>query len=204
MFYQRVTLLTLLFSFYYLQAIPCSDPSIASNGLLSEFRYGCFCGKNYPNIQHPSKKNYKNLNKRERDELVQEYQRLDSYDDIDQVCKEHDICYIMQSKEAKVCNDQAYVKFTAISKQFSNSNDQNLSKEACRNLSYDMASIFHTIFLPTDDENTMLDLGMLLLNSAVTVSNRILEESLNRAIHKNTPRYPLPQQRCLLHSLKTN
>lgn len=191
-------LLIFLFS-TYIYADSCPHPAVASDNINKKFRYGCFCGKNYPNIEHPSKKSYRELNKTQRKELIATYQKIDSYDDIDEVCKEHDICYIIHGKEAKVCNDKLYNQLTIIQNKFDAKSDDNITNKQCKNLAYDIASIFYTIFSPADDEDTLFDFGMLMFNGAVTAGNKILQESVDTINRDNKPRYPLSGERCNLN-----
>jgi len=118
MFKLKRFMVVLFLSYGYLFATPCENPAVASDDLTKKFRYGCFCGKSYPNIQHLSKKSYRDLNRTQRQELIAQYKELDAYDDIDKICKEHDICYVRYGKEAKVCNDRAYKHFNQIEEQF--------------------------------------------------------------------------------------
>jgi len=198
--YKKVLIFSLLFT--YLYAHSCENPAVASDDLNTKFRYGCFCGENYPNIEHPSKKTYKELNSTERQELIAEYKKIDAYDDIDEVCKEHDICYISHGREAKVCNDTIYNQLNTIEEQFDKASDINVTNEQCKNLAFDIGSVFHTIFSPSDDEDTMFDFGMLMVNGAITASNKVLQESAD-TISNNASRYPLIHQKCLLDNSPT-
>ena len=197
MFYKKLFILIIFLSYGSLYATPCEYPAVASDDLSKKFRYGCFCGKDYPKIEHSSKKSYKDLNKTARQELILKYKGIDAYDDIDKICKEHDLCYIRYAKEARVCNDKAYNNFNWIEKEFSDTSENNLSDEQCKNLAYDMGSLFHTIFLPADDEDTFFDFGMLMVNGAITATTKVLQESTD-TISDDTPRYPLINQRCIL------
>ena len=67
-FYKKVFIISLYFTYVY--ANSCENPAVASDDLNTQFRYGCFCGKNYPTIEHPSKKAYKELNTTQRQELI--------------------------------------------------------------------------------------------------------------------------------------
>jgi len=197
--YKKIVITFLCFTPLY--ANSCKNSAVASDDLNTQFRYGCFCGKNYPNIEHPSKKNYKDLNITQRQELITEYMKIDAYDDIDEVCKEHDICYIRHGREAKVCNDKIYTQLNNIEEMFKKVNDINVTTEQCKNLAFDIGSVFHTIFSPADDENTIFDFGMLIFNGAITASNKVVQESVD-TISDNPPRYPALNEKCLLESLK--
>ena len=198
MFHKKTLTYLLLLSYSYLYASTCENPAVAKDNLNKNFRYGCFCGKEYPNIEHSSKKEYRELNRTQREEVILEYQKIDVYDDIDSICKEHDICYLYYGKEAKVCNDKAYNSFSTIEKKFSKLSKIDKSNKQCKNLAYDIGSIFHTIFLPADDEDTIFDFGMLMFNGAITASNKVLQESVDTINSSDAPRYPLKNQRCLV------
>jgi hypothetical protein len=198
MLYKKVLILTLFLSHIY--ASSCSQPAVAYDSFSTHFRYGCFCGRDYPNIEHTSKKSYKHLNLAQRQELITQYQQIDAYDDIDQLCKEHDICYISEGKEAKVCNATIYTKLRKIEKKFRDVEESNSSTEQCKNLAYDIGSVFHTIFSPADDENSFFDMGMLMLNGVITTMNKMFQESVD--IIDNEPRYPSEKQKCLLKSIQ--
>ena len=138
----------------------------------------------------------------ERKELIMQYQEIDPYDDIDKLCKEHDICYIKEGKEAKICNSTIYSKLRKIERKFRNAQEDNVSNLQCKNLAYDIGSVFHTIFSPADDEDTILDVGMLMFNGAITVMNKIFQESVDSL--DNTSRYPVAKQKCFVKSLQQN
>ena len=196
-FYKKIFIVFLFLS--YLYAKPCENPAVASDDLNAQFRYGCFCGKNYPNIKHPSNKSYRELNRTERKELILEYKKIDAYDDIDELCKEHDICYIIHGREANICNDKIYTQLKSIEKIFDKSSDNNITSEQCKNLAFDIGSVFHTIFSPSDDENSIFDFGMLILNGVVTATNKMVQESAD-TISDNPPRYPALNKKCFLNS----
>ena len=197
MLYKKVLIFTLFFT--HLHSSPCSQPAVAYDKFSTHFRYGCFCGRDYPNIEHPSKKSYKELNSSQRQELIIQYQKIDPYDDIDKLCKEHDICYIKQGKEAKSCNTTIYSKLRIVETKFRDTSENNLSNTQCKNLAYDIGSVFHTIFSPADDENGVLDAGMLLMNGAITTINKIFQETVD--VLDSTPRYPKTKQKCLLDAI---
>jgi len=197
MLYKKVLIPLLFFS--QLQASPCSQPAVAHDNFSTHFRYGCFCGKNYPKIEHSSKKSYKKLTVPQRQELIEQYQEIDAYDDIDQLCKEHDICYISQGKEAKVCNATIYTNLRRVEKLFRDVEKPNRNTQQCKNLAYDIGSVFHTIFSPADDENTIFEIGMLMFNGAITTMNKMFQESVD--IMDDEPRYPLVEEKCLLNTI---
>lgn len=186
--------------FTQLYAISCSQPEMASDNLINKFKYGCFCGKNYPNIKHPSKKNYTKLNRIQRQELIALYQQIEAYDDIDKACKAHDICYISHGNKAKICNDSISKTLYNIEKKFDTTNKE--THKQCKNLAYDISSVFNTIFSPAQEDDGIFDLGKLLMNGAVTVANKMLQETVDTLNPGEITRYPLANQKCLLKDLK--
>jgi len=198
MFYKIVSLSLLLM--VSLHATPCDNPAIADDNLSKKFRYGCFCGENYPDIQHKSKKSYRVLNDQERQELISQYQSIDAYDDIDEACKAHDICFIKHAKQAKVCNDSIVKSLTEIKDKFSKEADDNVTNAQCRDLAFDISSVFHTVFSPADDEDTIFDFGMLMVNGAITATNKIGQEAAD-TLSDNAPRYPAKGVKCLVDNL---
>jgi len=181
-------------------ATPCKTPAVANDDLNKKFRYGCFCGKDYPTIEQLSKKSYRHLNQTERKEVIYQYQQIEPYDDIDKACQEHDICYIAHGKRAKVCNDTIYTTLNEIEEKFDSMNENNVTHDQCKNLAFDIRSVFGTIFAPADDEDTIFDFGMLMFNTGITVANKTLQESAD-TISDNPPRYPSAKEKCLVESL---
>ena len=176
---------------------PCDYPAVATDDFGKKFRYGCFCGENYPNIQHPSKKNYRDLNLTEKQELIAQYNAVAPYDDIDKVCQEHDICFIVFGKKAESCNDTIYSELNLLEDTFRKKESKENHYEQCANLASDMGSVFHTIFAPSDDDNTLLDIGILIINGAVTAVNKGFQESLD-ILTKEEERYPPADVKCMV------
>ncbi len=52
-----------------------------------------------------------------------------------------------------------------------------------------MRSVFHTIFAPSDDDDTLFDIGILMINGALTAFNKGFQESLD-ILTKEEERYP--------------
>lgn len=172
----------------------CSNPSVANEKLTDNFKYGCFCGKDYPELENNTTDDFRKLSKDERrDEMLHLYS-IKPYDDIDALCQEHDICYLYYGKKAKVCNDTIYEKLYSLAKTFNESN-QTLHNEQCYNLATDMASVFKTLFALSDDEDTIFDFGMALFNTGVTVTNKGMQESMD-TMTDHDARYPQAHTQC--------
>ena len=160
-------------------ATVCSSPSFPTTKFTKTFAYGCFCGQNYPALEHPSKKHYTDMNQTQREELIVQYYAVKPYDDIDAVCLQHDICYLYKGEEAQVCNDSIYSSLRDLEKTFKSNyrdNKRNKKQRRCKNLSSDMASVFKTIFTVT--ENTSLARkGAFTINTPITLISKLFRNS---------------------------
>lgn len=88
------------------EAKVCDRPAVAISKVSSGFRYGCFCGANYPDLHHPSGKADQALNQGERLELAAQYFKIKPIDDIDAICQAHDVCWVLNGGGVMECNDQ--------------------------------------------------------------------------------------------------
>jgi len=178
-----------------LNAKPCSSPIVASEDISKSFKYGCFCGKNYPKIYNTSTQDVKILDKKQRVDIIESYFLVKPYDDIDAVCKQHDLCYLYQGKKAKVCNNAIYDELHILVDKFKDAN-QTVENRQCQNLSRDIASVFKTIFASADDQNSLFEIGMLFFNTSITIAHKTLEESIDTVINQGA-RYPKKDHKCL-------
>ena len=200
MSYIKLLLFITTLSLGYLHATTCANPAVADDNLTKKFRYGCFCGENYPEIQHPSKISYRGLDSKGRKELIELYREIEPYDDIDRACQEHDICFISHGRKAKECNEAIYTSLNEIEEKFKRHADNNLTNEQCKNLAFDIGSVFNTIFSPSDDDDSIFDFGMLMINSGITVANKGMQE-MGDTLSDSDPRYPPKGVKCLVNSL---
>ena len=175
----------------------CESPIDANEGLTTEFKYGCFCGKNYPDISNKVTEDFRDLGQEKRVELIEQYYSVKPYDDIDAICMQHDICYLYKGKKAKVCNDTIYDEFYAIAKKFDDANES-LENEQCRNLTTDMASVFKTFFTMADDEDSIFDYGAAFFTTGISVANKTFQESID-TISNSEDRYPQSGHKCLIN-----
>jgi len=83
----------------------CANPEWAKHRISSDFKYGCFCGKNYPGYQHASGKRESDLNRQERIELAAQYYATAPYDDLDAACQAHDVCWLLSGGSEFACNE---------------------------------------------------------------------------------------------------
>jgi len=177
----------------------CKSPAIAKQNFSSDFRYGCFCGKNYPNIISKTKKSYQDLSRGERDELIAKYYLLKPYDSIDAVCMKHDICYIYEGREDQLCNDALFSALRDLSSQFydvAREQDDNSTAERCERLSSDIGVVFKTAFALADN-TSMMRFGMvMMINTPLTVMSKGIRTTSYGM--KDKILYPLPNEKCEL------
>ncbi|CAA6802676.1 MAG: Unknown protein [uncultured Sulfurovum sp.] len=179
----------------------CTFPVTANEEISENFKYGCFCGKNYPQMEdnNSSTKDFKKMNKSQRSKVIESYQAIEPYDDIDAICKEHDICYLTYGKRAKICNDTIYNELHTLADKFKKENKSRNNKQ-CQHLSKDIASVFKTIFASADDEDSFIDYGKLMFTTSITIANKLFQESLDSMIAEK--RYPEKEHKCRIGNLK--
>lgn len=83
----------------------CERPAVARQKVDPDFKYGCFCGKNHPDINHPSGRKLEDLDQEERTNLIAKYYAIRPVDDIDSACQSHDVCWILNSRPERECNE---------------------------------------------------------------------------------------------------
>lgn len=212
MFYKTVLIVILTTSFFYAESFKrvnptptakmlenqsnakvCESPMLANNEITDQFKYGCFCGKDYPKVDKESNRNFKDLTRAERLKHVESLFLIKPYDEIDAICQQHDICYLYQGKKAKVCNDAIYDELHVLGHEFRDANNS-LKNQQCYHLSSDIASVFRTIFASADDEDTIFDAGMLFFNTSITIANKTFQEAIDTLINHDE-RYP--EQKCI-------
>ena len=182
------------------EAMVCSNPKVAKENLTPTFGYGCFCGKDYPHIEHPSEKNYKDLNDKEREELIAQYYLIKPYDSIDELCMKHDICYIEKGEEAQECNDDIYHNLKKLKVEFkAQERKSDPTAKQCRVLVSDMASFFRTIF-GIGDNISLLRGGMFAMTTPFTIMSKGLQKTTG--VLKENSNYPEEGVKCLIDSQK--
>ena len=177
------------------EAETCASPIAANEDISKKFKYGCFCGENYPKIYNTNTQDVRGLDKKQRVDIINSYFAVKPYDEIDAICKQHDLCYLYQGKKAKVCNNAIYDDLHLLVDKFKDSN-QTVENKQCQNLSTDIASVFKTIFAVADDEKNLFDIGMLFFNTSITIANKTLEESIDTIVDQGA-RYPKKEYKCL-------
>ena len=180
------------------EAMVCSHPKVAKENFTPTFGYGCFCGKDYPHISHPSQKNYKDLNDKERKELIDLYYRIKPYDSIDAICQKHDICYIEKGGENQSCNDDIYHNLKVLKRAFkAEERNNNPTAKQCRILVSDMASFFRTIF-GTGDNVSLFRSGIFAMTTPFTIMSKGVQKTTG--ILSDNSNYPDEGIKCIIDS----
>jgi hypothetical protein len=175
----------------------CKSPAKAKENFDDDFKYGCFCGKNYPNILSDNNESYKTLGRVKRDKIIEKYYLIKPYDDIDELCMKHDICYIYEGREDQLCNDAIYNSLRELSSKFyeqARGEDSDSKAMRCERLSSDIGVIFKTIF-GAGDNLSMMRFGMfMMINTPMTM----VSKGIQKASHgmNDSPLYPLEGERC--------
>ncbi len=89
-------------------SVECRHPEVAKLNPkdLADFRYGCFCGQNYPDI---------NRNQNEtNEELIARYYEIKPIDDVDRACRDHDVCWIMNGEGNADCDHELIHQLTKV------------------------------------------------------------------------------------------
>lgn len=175
----------------------CTNPAPAKSNLDSDFRYGCFCGKNYPLIYSDTGKSYRKLDRDKREKLVEKYYKIKPIDSIDELCMKHDVCYIYTGREDPICNDIMFDELKKVSSYFFEQAKQEGRKSKamrCERLSYDIARVFKTLF--TSRENlSMTRMGIfMMINTPITAMSKTLQTTAHG--FSDDTLYPLPDERC--------
>ena len=179
-----------------LHAKECKNPAIAEEKFDKTFRYGCFCGENYPDIKDPSLKPPEYLTYTQRKALIARYYAIKPYDTIDAACMQHDICYIYNGTDNQECNDAFYATLRNIYEAYDKTKEgQEAGTKAwrCKILASDMSSIFRTIFTAGDDISASR-FSIFAIITPFTIANKIMQKSALSVSERSG--YPLPFERC--------
>lgn len=182
----------------------CDTPAVAEEKFDDSFKYGCFCGKGYPDIIHPSKKHYTKLNREEAEELITQYYAIKPYDSIDEVCMKHDICYIYRGGEDEMCNDAIYTTLREIADAFLEVRMHHKSyekEERCRVLASDMGSYFKSIF-GVGDNISMFSFGMRAMTTPMTMASKAVQKTAHGMNTDST--YPLAGEHCWVSDINVS
>lgn len=185
-------------------AKPCASPAVAQEKFGDGFRYGCFCGKGFPAIEHPSKKHYTKLNRTEAEALITQYYEVEPYDSIDEVCMQHDICYIYRGGPDESCNDAIYDELRNVEDAFFQvryEKKEHKKEDQCRALASDIGSVFKTVFVESSD-NSLFGFGFKMMTTPITVASKGVQKTARGMNSDST--YPLKGEKCLLSDLNVS
>ena len=174
----------------------CQNPAEAEEKFDKTFRYGCFCGENYPDIKDPSLKPPEYLTYTQRKKLIEKYYTIRPYDTIDAVCRKHDICYIYNAGEEQACDDAFYKELRKIYDAYDKTKEgakPGTKAWRCKILASDMSAIFKTIFTAKEDISTSR-FAIFSLMTPFTIANKIVQKSALSMSDRSG--YPLPFEKC--------
>jgi hypothetical protein len=108
---------------------------------------GCFCGLNFPNLPTSGNGSPASLSASEREAIIAEYYSIRPIDDIDSVCRDHDVCWILRGDGDGRCNDEfrerlRFVRWAMLNAAF---RQAKLIYQRCSVLAGDMETAFLTI-----------------------------------------------------------
>lgn len=174
----------------------CKSPAVAREQFGKNFRYGCFCGEDYPNIKDPSLKPPEYLTYSRRKALIARYYAIKPYDTIDAACQQHDICYIYNGTDSQACNDAFYRRMQEIRDAYEKREEgQKPGTKAwrCKILASDLGAVFKTLFTAGDDISASR-FGIFMMITPFTIANKIVQKSALSVSERSG--YPLPFERC--------
>jgi hypothetical protein len=93
-------------------AMPCTDPKPALAELDENWKYGCFCGRHWPDHPRPiDSDSYRRV-------PIAKYYRIKPRDAIDEVCQAHDVCWVLNGDGAVACNNEFVGRLTRLRDMF--------------------------------------------------------------------------------------
>ncbi|HIM94798.1 MAG TPA: hypothetical protein EYM49_07195 [Campylobacterales bacterium] len=180
----------------------CDAPVMAKDSFTDSFHYGCFCGEEYPALEHSSKKSYKDLNQTEKEELITQYYNIKPYDSIDESCQKHDICYIAQGEESQSCNKAIYKSLKSLKKIFkARESEDDPTQKQCKVLASDMASFFKTIFSKGEDIS-FIQYSILAMTTPITMASKSIQKSTG--VFSGDNDYPSEKVKCFIDYREEN
>jgi len=183
-------------------AVECANPAAAHLNLSSRFKYGCFCGSNHPKIESPERKPLTSLSSDEREMIIAKYLAIKPIDDIDTICRDHDICWILRGEGDGRCNDEFRSRLDYLGEAMDmKRKDLNLDINSyvfkCRCLASDISTSFLTIFVAEHYENGGETVGSRIASGIGMVTFLPLIAVFNLPSWAFSG-YPEPNERCIL------
>jgi hypothetical protein len=181
-------------------ATECDSPAPGRVDLSRSFKYGCFCGVNYPDLPTPENKPFALLSETERQTHIARFYAIKPIDDIDSACQDHDVCWLLRGDGDGRCNEEFkdrldYVRDAMNSKRKVFDTDSYLWR--CEILADDMYTIFLTIFVSEQfSDSPGKTVGSWLGRAFGTVMTPLIA-ALRVPIWARKA-YPAAQERCVL------
>lgn len=189
-----------------LKAQECKEPAVAKLNFSSDFKYGCFCGKNHPTDSALKKALHNITTEPLAAPYIAKYYAIEPIDDIDKACRNHDLCWLLNGEGDRNCNEILRKQLRKIHDHFQavireeESNDFTTSWR-CQILANDMNVVFFTIFVEDKSnpghENPGVDIIRLAVATPLLVSWYAM---LRTPIWASDP-YPYEHERCVMESV---
>lgn len=149
-----------------------------------DWKYGCFCGKNFPKIRVES---------RSKDSIKIDYLSIKPKDSIDEACQQHDLCWLDYGDNNGGCNDNLKVRMKELMNiYFKFNNPDPKIDDACFTVANDVLLAFSLIVVPSDfdnkNEETLKEFRNMTVGTLATIfgfGRRVLR-----------PKYPSEKELC--------
>ena len=188
----------------------CGAPVAGRVNLSPSFRYGCFCGREWPKPTRLEKeKKFDSMSLPEKAEVLKYYFKIRPIDDIDLACRDHDVCYLINGDYNADCNKALMnqMKFIhdvmdGISQSNSQRNNIPLTKTKewrCKILAHDIYGVYLTIFATNNTDDPVNDYSLDVVRGAFTPVVVAAAAAFRSSIWSSDP-YPHEDERCILPS----
>jgi hypothetical protein len=172
-------------------AAECAAPVVPKLNLTSSFKYGCFCGAGHPAVNAAAGEGLESL--------LARYYAIKPIDAVDEVCRDHDVCWAMRGEGDARCNRELYERLRYLGDRFETLGNGRAEGPfwRCRILVGDMGAAFATLFVNEKHETGASQFGSFLgklVGTPVLVGTALVMRPL---IYANDP-YPLAGERCNL------
>jgi len=96
----------------------CPEPAYANHKVLSDFKYGRFCGKGWPKYNEYFETDKNKRNEQEKIRVVRNLYSVKPIDDIDEACQEHDVCWTVNENSKLECNNRLHDQLEILKSKF--------------------------------------------------------------------------------------
>lgn len=114
------------------EAKTCANPAFPRMADGNEFKYGCFCGANHPAHASGSMGALSSLSPTDKATLVAKYFGALPFDDLDSLCRDHDVCWIINGGPTRDCNEHFGHEMLKIASDFATESAQKWRNPAGR------------------------------------------------------------------------